>query len=112
LTHFTCEDNLLTEICIYLPYNIIEFNCVSNKLEILPIALHPIKYICHDNPIYDRVCNIYGDIQNYMIIRQSYYKNMCNKIGNWYLECKYNPKYEQCRKKLKLEYEELYGISV
>jgi len=35
-------------------------------------------------------------------------KVFANKIGNWYLECKYNPKYLACKKRLKLEFEEMY----
>ncbi len=37
-------------------------------------------------------------------------KAFANKIGIWYLECKYNPKYLACRKRLKLEYEEMYDV--
>jgi len=32
-----------------------------------------------------------------------------NKIGNWFLECKYNPKYLYCRKRLMKEYDEFYN---
>ena len=30
-------------------------------------------------------------------------------IGEWFLECKYNPKYKYCKDRLIKEYEELYG---
>ena len=47
--------------------------------------------------------------------REIYYKHhtnvkrlFANKIGNWYLDCKYNPKYKYCRIRLMKEYEELY----
>jgi hypothetical protein len=32
-----------------------------------------------------------------------------NKIGEWFLDCKYDPKYLYCRKRLMKEYGELYG---
>jgi hypothetical protein len=34
-------------------------------------------------------------------------KKAYNKIANWYLECKYNPKYKKCREKLDAEYNNL-----
>jgi hypothetical protein len=36
-------------------------------------------------------------------------KKKCNMIGEWFLECKYNPKYKYCKDRLIKEYEELYG---
>ena len=35
-------------------------------------------------------------------------KKFINKIENWFLECKYNPNYLYCRKRLMKEYGELY----
>ncbi len=34
-----------------------------------------------------------------------------NKIGNWFLECKYNPQYKYCQNRLNSEYDELYIAS-
>jgi len=36
------------------------------------------------------------------------YKKFVRKIENWFLECKYNPKYKYCQKRLKLEFDEMY----
>ena len=36
------------------------------------------------------------------------HKNAANKIENWYLDCKYNPKYLYCRERVMKEYDELY----
>lgn len=36
-------------------------------------------------------------------------KKNCNKIGEWYLEHKYNPKYKFCRDRLVKEYDQLYN---
>ena len=40
-----------------------------------------------------------------------YYKvnqTFSNKIGEWFLECKYNPKYKYCRDRVDKEYNELF----
>ena len=36
------------------------------------------------------------------------YKKICNKIGEWFLECRYNPKYKYCRTRLMKEFDDLY----
>lgn len=35
-------------------------------------------------------------------------KRAANKIGEWFLECKYNPKYKYCRARLENEFNEFY----
>ena len=35
-------------------------------------------------------------------------KVFANKIGDWYLECKYNPKYKYCKDRINKEYEEAF----
>lgn len=39
----------------------------------------------------------------------NYKKIYCDKIGDWFLDCKYNPKYKYCRDRLMKEYDELYS---
>jgi len=36
------------------------------------------------------------------------FKNVCNKIGEWFLECKFNPKYKYCRTRLEKEFHDIY----
>jgi len=36
------------------------------------------------------------------------YIKVVSKIENWFLECKFNPKYKYCQNRLKREYEEIY----
>lgn len=37
-------------------------------------------------------------------------KNKANNIGEWFLDCKYNPKYAYCRRKLKRDYNEAFSF--
>lgn len=36
-------------------------------------------------------------------------KEYVKKIENWFLECKYNPKYTYCRRKVMEDYKVSYG---
>ncbi len=97
---------------IYLPNEMEEFYCEDNLLEYLPVNLLNCRLSrVAFNPISNYITNVLGYVYLYFDIRKSYLRNTCNKIGAWYLECKYNPKYEQCKKRLKLEFEELYEDS-
>ena len=104
--------NSFEEITILDKYNdIIYIWCHNNNLSNLPDLPNSLKSLYYNNnPIYihiqkyfDGDTNIYNEYQNKIKIIFS------NKIGNWYLDCKYNPKYLYCRKRLMKEYEELYG---
>ena len=56
----------------------------------------------HNNPVYNYIENNYNDdFHNYFKITNIF----VNKIGSWFLECKYNPKYKYCRDRLDKEYE-------
>jgi hypothetical protein len=76
-----------------------------------------------NSPLFDRVSEKYNPRQSPepTIYRWSYIhtyitkelspiikKNIVN-IENWFLDCKYNPKYKKCRKRLYDEYDELYN---
>ena len=95
-------------------YNdIIYINCNNNNLSSLPELPNSITFInyCH-NPIYIYIYKYFND--NYIEYNE-YQKKMKKvfaiKIGDWFLECRYNPKYKYCRKRLMKEYEECYGAS-
>ena len=75
-----------------LPISLIHFNYYNN-----PIHTHIAKYFSADY-------KIYFEYQNNTIKRV-----FANKIGNWYLDCKYNPKYLYCRNRLMEEYGKLYS---
>ncbi len=64
-----------------------------------------------NNPVYNdikkyktyTVLELYQQQQRKIKIKQT------NKIGNWFLECKYNPKYKYCRDRLEKEHYNLYA---
>ena len=106
-------DCCTNEMCVLpeLPNSLMDLWCHHNNLSSLPELPNSLKSLYYNNnPIYihiqkyfDGDTNIYNEYQNKIKIIFS------NKIGNWYLDCKYNPKYLYCRKRLMKEYEELYG---
>ena len=93
-------------------YNdIIYINCINNKLSSLPELPNSLNHIEYsNNPIYKYIKNYFdGKTINYFEYHNNIKIIFSNKIGNWYLDCKYNPKYLYCRKRLMKEYEELYN---
>ena len=110
LTKLCCSNNCLA-ILPELPNSIIYLNCSYNLLSSLPELPNSSIFIYyHDNPIYIHIENYFNSDRNKYF---KYYEHMkrifSNKIGNWFLECKYNPKYLYCRKRLMKEYDELYN---
>ena len=62
------------------------------------------------NPIFDYIFKFFsGSIKKYLEHQNKIKTKFVNKIGNWFIDCKYNPKYLYCRKRLMKEYDELYG---
>ena len=116
LKRLDCANNKLDNLPIILPHVIACLKCCDNNLHDLPLNINHVKYYLNikDNPIWD---NVYMPLtgpswlQLYENIKRRSYTRLCNRIGEWYLECKYNPEYKQCRKKLKSEYEELFDNS-
>ena len=49
----------------------------------------------------------YGSKIAYFEWKDSYKKIYVSKLSNWFLECKYNPKYKYCRDRVNSEYDEL-----
>lgn len=81
----------------------------------LCVAENPTTYVfkkLHNSYSYKELCD---QLLENACIRADYYykesdynrKKAYNKIANWYLECKYNPKYKKCREKLDAEYNNL-----
>lgn len=49
------------------------------------------------------------EIKNiYNTFTKSRYRKFVRRIENWFLECKYNPKYAYCKRRLEKECKELY----
>ena len=86
-------------------------DCYSNNLDNLPElpnSLINIQHFCNPICIY---INTYfdGDTKKYFEHHKKTKKQFINKIENWFLDCKYNPKYKYCRKRLMKEYDDLYN---
>lgn len=56
------------------------------------------------NDILDKVFWYKAELNHHLKL-----KKICNQIGEWYLEHKYNPKYKFCRDRLAREFNELYN---
>lgn len=87
-----------------------EFYCDNNKLSFLPLLPYSLKFHCYvANPIGDYIDkNFESDWKKYRDYQHKNYKNSIDKISEWFLECKYNPKYLYCRKRLIKQYNDLY----
>ena len=127
LYRLDCENNELINLP-QIPNSVKELNCNSNRLLTLPILTEDFEYYhlkCLNNPVDDFIWKYFKPLAigkyKKRLNRPRYLYNMWNrewqqkfvrKIENWFLECKYNPKYKFCRKRLILEYEELYEINL
>ena len=103
--------NSFEEILKLDNYNdIIYIYCPNNNLSWLPELPNSLMFIFHNNPIYTHIgTHFNGDANKYFEHQKKIENIFANKIGDWFLDCKYNPKYLYCRKRLMKEYEELYG---
>ena len=110
LERLDCYCNQLTELP-ELPKSLQRINCEWNKITKLPKIpkyLYQITYFNYynmpvfkyiENPIHNIITkNFNGDIDKYQKWKQRQKKLAIQKIENWFLECKYNPKYAYCRK--------------
>ena len=86
-----------------LPNSLRVLFCYNNRLTILP-KLHKYleDYYYDGNPVYEFIhqkCG--GKMEIYYKIN----KVFSNKIGEWFLECKFNPEYKYCRDRVDKEYD-------
>ena len=116
LQKLDCYYNNLTLLPEHLNLpNLQELNCSYNNLTLLPELPNSLNYFdCDNNPIDDHIKKkLNNNWREYRVfqqkIKQHIQRVFANKIGNWFLECKYNPRYEYCRKRLKLEYDSIYN---
>ena len=110
ITYIDCNHKNLFSLP-ELPNSLIELYCYHNKLSSLPQIPNSSTDINYfNNPIYTHIEHYFnGDIKKYFEHQTNMKRNFINKIENWFLDCKYNPKYLYCRKRLMKEYEELYN---
>ena len=86
-----------------LPNSLIELGCGSNRLTFLlrlPNSLNDFYY--ENNQVYDYIQDKCG---GNLEIYHKENKVFANKIGEWFLKCKYNPKYKYCRDRVDKEYD-------
>jgi len=105
LEKLSCFYNQLT-ILPELPTNLEELGCGSNRLTFLPKLPNSLNDFYYDNnPVYYYIHDKFGGNM------ELYYKEnkiFANKIGEWFLECKYNPEYKYCRDRVDKEYDKLF----
>ena len=113
LTCLWCDNNYGLSSLPELPNSLITLCCNCSNLSSLPeLPNSLINIYYYDSPIYTYIEDYFeGDTQKYFEYYNNIKKKFSNKIGNWFLECKYNPKYLYCRKRLIKEYDELYNSS-
>jgi len=69
-----------------------------------------IRIYYNNNPIYEYIKTYFnGNEKKYIEYEKAMKRQFANKLGDWFLDCKYNPKYLYCRKRLMKEYGEFYG---
>ena len=110
LTHFCCRINNLTSLPT-LPSSLEYLDCDENSLTTLPTLPSSLCNLkCYCSPIYYIYIENYfeKDWKKYREYQHSILKKFANKIGSWFLECKYNPKYKYCQRRLSKEYKELF----
>ncbi len=95
-----------------LPNKLEVLRCESNNINSLPLLPRSLKEFNYTyNPIHNHIEKKFGE--NWKKYRKYQYhkiilKVFANKIGEWYLECKYNPKYKYCRERLLREFNETH----
>jgi hypothetical protein len=133
-----CSHNMINKFpLIEMPSCIARIDIRSNNIKKLPNIL--LQYPClnnnncdrklntYCNPVYKEIFSRKYDIYKDMVIKDGivnsescskdgdclihiYFKHKyIRKIETWFLDCKYNPKYLYCRKRLMKEYDELYN---
>ena len=105
LREFSCNLNQLT-IIPKLPDSLRVLFCYNNQLTLspkLPILIEDYFFI--NNPVYDYIQDKCG---GNLEIYHKENKVFANKIGEWFLKCKYNPKYKYCRDRVDKEYDKLF----
>ena len=105
-----CGNNNLS-VLPELPNSLTELWCYNNNLSSLPKLPNSLNYFSYNtNPIFIYIKKYFeGDREKYFEYEINMKKKFTNKIEIWFLDCKYNPKYKYCRKRLMKEYNELYN---
>ena len=103
-----CSNNKLNKLP-ELPRKVKYLYCINNNITDLPDMPENLHYILYDNnPIYDFIDEYFEGCKNlYFEWKTQFKKKYVSKLSNWFLECKYNPKYKYCRDRVNANYDEL-----
>ena len=108
LKQLWCHHNNLSSLP-KLPNSLIKMYCSNNNLSSLPEFPNLLEIYMINNPICDYIIYYFNSyVDDYFEHQTNMKRKFINKIENWFLDCKYNPKYLYCRKRLMKEYDELY----
>ena len=116
LSSLTCCNNQLKYLP-ELPNKLSWLMCNSNQIEHLPVHFNNMMtlYGFHNNPIDNFVWDYFQDnryarnIGRFHQWNKKTQKKFVRKIEDWYLDCKWNPKYKVCRDKIMEGYIEIYN---
>ena len=105
LNHISCFNNQITELPT-LPTSLEYLDCSMNNLTELPLILpYSIETLIYfENPICIIINHFDRNLKKYQEWRL---KKYVHKIENWFLECKWNPKYAYCRRVVNQGYDDL-----
>jgi len=103
-----CNNNKLTNLP-NLPKDLKYLYCQDNNLDNLPTLPDDLHYLYYENnPIYSFIETYFeGSKLMYFEWMEVYKKKYANTLGDWFLECKYNPKYKYCRDRVNADYDSL-----
>lgn len=135
LESLNCNHNKITHIQFRLPKTLKRLECNNNIITKLPHIHEGLTYIdCSDNniqelsfevnrllindkhifsykynPVYGFIAfNFNFSITKYFKWKIKYMKRFVRRIEDWFLDCKYNPKYKYCRERLEEDYKKLF----
>ena len=103
-----CPHNKLNSIP-ELPKTVKSINCRYNNLASFPIIPEGCEIKYDNNPICKIMKKRFDPVKTYIEFERITKRKYVRKIEAWFLECKYNPEYEYCRKRLRREYNELHN---
>jgi hypothetical protein len=108
-----CSNNKLSKLP-HIPGKVSTLNCINNNITDLPDMPENIYYLLYiNNPISDFIYTYFkGHHRLYFDWKDSYKKKYVSKLSDWFLECKYNPKYKYCRDRINAEYNELINCQL
>jgi len=97
--------NYLPEI----PSKLLYLYCYETNLQSIPILPKGLRILYYEEtPIYNFINTYFSGLKNlYFDWKNKMESKFIIKIEDWFLECKYNPKYTYCQARVNKDYDEL-----